>query len=50
MAAAHRILGQQHNARLQDELLLGSGLEIQGAAQRDHQLAHRRGVPVERAA
>src|SRR5262249_19141206 len=36
--------------RLQDEMLLGAGLEIQGAAQGDHQLADRRGVPVERAA
>jgi len=29
---------------------LGAGFEVQHTAQRDHELAHRRGVPVERAA
>ena len=50
MPAARSVLGQQDHAGLQDEMLLGAGLEVQHAAQRDHELAHRRGVPVERAA
>src|SRR6266540_2288987 len=50
MAAAGRVLGQQDLARLQDEVLAAARLEIERAAQRDHELADRGGMPFEGAA
>src|SRR5919112_1462334 len=47
MTAARRVLGQQDLARLQDEVLAAARLEVELAAQGDHELADRRGMPFE---
>src|SRR5437762_10987851 len=47
MAAARCILGQQDLAGLEDEVLAAARLEVELAAQGDHELADRRGMPFE---
>src|SRR5713101_596584 len=50
MAAARGILGQQDLARPDREVLAAARLEVERARQGDDELAHRRGVPGQRAA
>src|SRR3990167_623321 len=50
MPAADRVLGQQHGAGLEDEMLIGAGLEIERTAQGDDELTSGCGVPGEGAA
>jgi hypothetical protein len=47
VACADSILGQQDIAWPEREMLSTPGLEIQSAAERDDELAHRRGMPGE---
>lgn len=45
MTRTRSILGQQDVARMKGEVLSFTGLEVERAAERDHELPHRRGVP-----